>query len=119
MRAIRNKGCGDKFEIKCENCKEIGIGDQGASFYDPTENLIVLCEDRVRLSTREVIVNTSHELVHAFDFCRVRYLIFYYFIFFLLFLSLLNYYFIIIIVIIIYYYFSLLLFINYLSPFIK
>jgi len=69
VNALERLGCNFAIEkhVACEPC-----GDKVIGGFDPDKKQIVMCENNI---ANQSIMNQvmTHELIHAFDVCRVRY----------------------------------------------
>ncbi|XP_033113980.1 mitochondrial inner membrane protease ATP23 homolog isoform X2 [Anneissia japonica] len=70
FKVMEENGCPVNISrnISCEKCPEGSIINGG---FDPSNGQIVLCENRAP-SQRVVSTLLTHELIHAFDFCRAH-----------------------------------------------
>ncbi|XP_071960371.1 mitochondrial inner membrane protease ATP23 homolog [Antedon mediterranea] len=70
LKSMEAHGCPVNISrhISCEKCPEDSIINGG---FDPSNGQIVLCENRAP-SQRVVSTLLTHELIHAFDFCRAH-----------------------------------------------
>lgn len=68
LYSIYNLGCTKNVIFSCERCEHPGIGAY-FSFREGRQR-IVICENN---SIKGMKSNLIHELLHAYDFCRVVY----------------------------------------------
>jgi hypothetical protein len=76
MKSIRRLGCGgDSIVFDCEECGAVEEGGIPASAFFQVGNgqgRVVVCQDRIYNSQKSLRENVLHELIHAYDYCRVR-----------------------------------------------
>lgn len=71
LKSIRRLGCTRQIPFVIKHCEE--YGDSPAHFVVDEEGpKVVICENRVGNRPADLKKYVKHELIHAYDFCRVR-----------------------------------------------
>ncbi|XP_066920727.1 mitochondrial inner membrane protease ATP23 homolog isoform X2 [Clytia hemisphaerica] len=70
LQCLKSKGCEVSLEsegIVCERCEDQLLGG-----FDPSAKQVVLCQNNLKTQA-DIDRILSHELIHAFDVCTVKY----------------------------------------------